>query len=66
MKITRVSMVTNKVHTMEINCTADQIQSWLDGVFIQDAMPHLTPDEREFIVSGVTPEEWEEYFAESN
>ena len=27
-------------------------------MFIQEAMPHLTPDEREFIMTGITAEEW--------
>jgi hypothetical protein len=27
-------------------------------------MPHLTPDEREFIMTGITEEEWDELFSE--
>jgi len=33
-----------------------------DGALIQDAMPFLDVDQREFIISGLTPEMWEEYF----
>lgn len=29
------------------------------GVSVQDAFPHLSPPEREFILSGITPEEWQ-------
>ena len=32
---------------------------------IQDAMPNLTPDEREFIKTGITPKEWDEMFGDA-
>jgi|TARA_R100000234_G_C4991961_1_gene176008 hypothetical protein len=48
---------------MEIDVTLEQLSSWqVDGVLIQNAMPHLTPDEREFIKTGITPEEWDSAF----
>lgn len=31
-------------------------------ILIQDALPELNPDQREFLISGTTPEEWEELF----
>ena len=62
MQITRISMFTNKVHTMDINVTQEQIALWENGTLIQDAMPNLTPDEREFIKTGITPEEWDSAF----
>jgi hypothetical protein len=33
---------------------------------IQNAMPRLNADEREFIKTGVTAEEWEEMFSTPN
>jgi len=62
MKITRVSPFSNKKSTLEIDVTARQIASWEKGELIQDAMPNLTPDEREFIKTGVTPDEWDDIF----
>lgn len=62
MKITRVSPFSNKKTTLEIDVTARQIASWEKGELIQDAMPNLTPAEREFINTGVTPDEWDEIF----
>ena len=62
MKITRVSPFSNKKSTLEIGVTARQIASWEKGELIQDAMPNLTPDEREFIKTGVTPDEWDDIF----
>ena len=64
MKITRVSPFSNKKTTLEIAVTAKQIASWEKGEFIQDAMPNLTPAEREFIKTGVTPDEWDEIFGD--
>jgi hypothetical protein len=29
---------------------------------VQNAMPNLSADEREFIMSGITPTEWDEMF----
>ena len=64
MKITRKSPFSGKKTTMEIDVTSEQIFSWQDGMLIQDAMPDLTPDEREFIMTGITQEEWAETFGE--
>ena len=52
MKITRVSPFSNKKATLELDVTARQIASWEKGELIQDAMPNLTPAEREFIKTG--------------
>jgi len=38
--------------------TNEQIDRWEGGALVQDVFPHLTPSEREFLISGVTPEEW--------
>ena len=43
---------------MDIDVTDEQLQDWREGTAIQDAMPNLTPDEREFIKTGITPKEW--------
>lgn len=62
MKITRVSPFSNKKTTLELDVTARQIASWEKGELIQDAMPNLTVGEREFIKTGVTPDEWDDIF----
>jgi len=62
MKITRVSSFTGIERSMEIPVTQEQLDRWAAGELIQNAMPELTADEREFIKTGVTPEEWENVF----
>lgn len=32
------------------------------GVYLQEAFPFLSAGEREFILSGITPDEWAEIF----
>lgn len=62
MLIVRRSMFTGKTHSMDLPVTIDQIRMWENGVLIQNAFPHLSPGEREFIKTGVTPQEWDETF----
>ncbi len=64
MQITRTSMISGNTNTMIINVTPSQMSDWEQGMLIQDAMPQLTPDEREFIMSGITPKEWADNFGE--
>lgn len=40
------------------------IERWNQGWFIQEAFPMLSPEEREFILTGLTAEEWEAVFDE--
>jgi len=37
---------------------------WLAGGLIQDCLPYLTAAEREFLLSGMTPQEWDYFFSE--
>jgi len=62
MKITRVSSFTGIERTWDIPVSQEQLDRWENGELIQNAMPELTEDEREFIMTGVTPEEWENVF----
>ncbi len=58
MKIEKMSPFTGKLNTMEIDVTDQQLLDWMNGGLIQVVMPNLTPDEREFIKTGITPEEF--------
>ena len=59
MLITKTSMLSSNTSSMDIDVTQDQIDLWEGGMVIQNAMPNLSADEREFIMTGVTAEEWE-------
>jgi len=59
MLITKTSMLSGETRSLDLNVTQDQIDLWEGGMVIQNAMPNLSIDEREFIKTGVTAEEWE-------
>lgn len=65
MTITKKSMMTGNLNTMTLNITMSQLEAWKGGVLIQQAMPDLSPAEREFIMTGTTDEEWKEAFGEA-
>lgn len=66
MLITRTSTLSGTESSMEIGVTPEQLLAWENGELIQRAMPNLTPDEREFILNGVTANEWDEFFEEED
>lgn len=62
MLITRTSPISEATHTLEVNCTPEQLAAWESGVLIQNALPNVDAPLREFIKSGITPDEWRETF----
>ena len=66
MLITRRSPLSGKVNTQDIPVTETQLADWRAGVLIQDAMPNIAADDREFIKTGITAEEWNAVFGENN
>jgi|TARA_R100000084_G_scaffold96056_1_gene49924 hypothetical protein len=64
MLITRKSLISGNTNTMSLPITEEQYNAWEQGTLVQVAMPHLSPDEREFVMTGITPEEWAETFGE--
>lgn len=62
MTITRKSPLTGITRTKEIDVTIEQILAWEEGELIQNAMPHLSADDREFIKTGITGEELDQLF----
>jgi hypothetical protein len=62
MEITRTSPLTGTVNTIWLDITIDEVLAWQHGALAQDVWPHLSDDEREFIMSGITPSEWDDIF----
>jgi hypothetical protein len=51
------------IRTLDIPVSKDAYALWETGrMLIRDAMPHLTADEREFIKTGITADEWNQMF----
>ena len=59
MLIKNISMVTGMSRTINIPVTQGQLDKWKNSELIQVAMPNLTADQREFIMTGIASKEWE-------
>lgn len=57
-------MLSGKERTLDLPVTEEQLARLQAGELIQNAMPHLTAGEREFIKTGITDEEWDAEFAD--
>lgn len=66
MIVERRSPVTGRINSMDLPVTEEQIQAWRDGGLIQKVMPHLSGTEREFLMTGMTEEEWTSMFGEDD
>lgn len=62
--VIRTSQLTGHTASMELDITDDEYSAWTSGTLIQDAFPRLSAEEREFVKTGITPEEWSELFGE--
>ena len=60
MRIIRRSLVSGETNVMDLPVTQMQLQEWKNGGLIQNVFPDLTPDQREFIQTGITPNEWQQ------
>ena len=52
-------MMTGNTHEMDLDITEDQLNDWNQGQLIQDVMPELSPEAREFLITGITSDEWD-------
>jgi hypothetical protein len=65
MRIEKQSILTGRLNMMDLPVTMEQLNRWMNGrELIQRVMPHLSPIEREFLISGMSPEEQENFFKE--
>lgn len=54
--ITGHCFVTQKPYSVTVPISG--LALWLTGTLIQDAMPDVPKEDREFLVSGTSPEGW--------
>ena len=62
MEITRRSQLSGITRTMSLPVSQAQLDTWKAGALAQNVFTNLTPDEREFVMTGITAQEWEEAF----
>tara|TARA_R110002074_G_scaffold308407_1_gene479215 strand:+ start:396 stop:617 length:222 start_codon:yes stop_codon:yes gene_type:complete len=67
-RLTRTSIITQRDNTMILPIEGERVTAWLKArradpqtaPLIQDAFPDLNDEQREFVLTGVTPNEWQE------
>jgi hypothetical protein len=62
MNVTRTSRLTGVTRTRDLDITPEQVAAYQRGARVQHAFPHLSDDDREFWISGITPDEWDAAF----
>lgn len=65
-EIVRHSPFTGQENIMTLDMSPEEYKTrydrWKNGEMIQYAFDNLNPDEREFIKTGITPEEWNQRY----
>lgn len=64
MLVTRTSMLSGIKRTLDLPVTDEQCAAFERGALIQHAFPDLPADQREFILTGITAEEWSANFSD--
>ena len=64
MLIRRKSIISGDTNSMVLPITSTQPDRWTGGDLIQNVFPDLSADQREFLMTGITPEEWNQNFGE--
>ena len=66
MLVTMSSQMSGKESTMDLDVTLDQLvrikNRYHTKELIQDIVPNLSKEDREFLITGITPKEWNELF----
>lgn len=61
---TRKSRLSGVTRTKTFMVTEAEMTKYMQGELIQKAFPTLSDGDREFILTGITDEEWNETFAD--
>ena len=66
LEITKKSIISGKSHTMELDITQEQLDRWeqIGDQLVQVAFPNLSSSERVFLMTGITPTEWNDHFGD--
>lgn len=63
-KVAGINGIQNIEVDMSINDFADAYDRWMDGEYLQDAFPNLSADIREFFLTGVDADAFDDLFGE--
>jgi hypothetical protein len=67
MKVTRTSILSGATRTIDIPLlTQNMLDVYAAGALAQDAFKGLSDDDREFLMTGITAEEWDSAFGDDD
>lgn len=61
-EVVGVCQMTRKEHAVVV--PRDGLFRWLNGAYIQDALADVPQQEREFLITGTSPEGWQQLFGD--
>ena len=62
-RVHKQSCITGKHHSMVLPTRQGELEHWEENMtLVQDAFPHFDENQREFLISGATPDEWDDLF----
>ena len=65
--VTKKSPWSGKELTLELDITQEQLDKYERGEgLVQVLFPHLSADEREFLITGTHPGEWDEHVSDED
>ena len=62
MKVTKISILSGTKSERDLDITLEQLIRIGRGQHVQNVVPHLSAEDREFLISGMTEEEQQEIF----
>jgi hypothetical protein len=62
MLVTKYNPLKKRCVTKDIDVTDEHLQAWQNGMLIQEAMPHLSTSDREFLMTGLEDDDWDLMF----
>lgn len=63
MIVHKVSSLTGVLHSRDIDVTGEQLTRHAEGELIQNVCPDLSAEDREFLMTGITQDEWQRFAA---
>ena len=59
------SNISGQITNVVLDVTEAQVLHWVNGAKIQDAMPQLSAEQRELLLTGIASDEWSDLFSET-